>query len=406
MHMFYTEFFFENTQQFNKKVSFRNSKYGKTIYYYHPSEFFAIEDFNQVIPFFETIRNNNIYKNLPIFINLGNIQFEDKLTFVILECLIEYLIKNDYMVFLNYRYKPMIHLGGLATSPLKILNTAGFNGKVTIKNKYLQKFQLGLSRTHFRKIIAFEKWNNDHSITSNLMQDIDSFFMCYNISKDYRASISEVVVELAENALEHSNSDCLIDLDITDRYSKTIGQKRIEGAFHGINIVVINFSKTLLGDNLQNKISEIDLNDPNSARYAYVYNAEKNHSKLYDDNYNKNDFYTIASFQHKISSRKDNINTGGTGLSKLLKSIEEKSDAYNCYVINGNSVLWFKHEYINTEQNEWIGFNDDNDFLNEIPSQNCFEKSSFYFPGTAYNLNFVLKLDNNIYRSENNETNN
>lgn len=404
--MFNTEFFFDNAQQFNRKIPFKNSKYGKTINYNHSSDYFAIKDFNKMVPFFETIKRNNIYKSFPIIINLGRIQFADKLTFVLLECLIEDLIKNNYRIFLNYRYKPMIHLGGLATSPLKILSTTGSVNQSILKEKYLKKFQIGISMTHFRKIISFEKWSNDHSITCSLMQDVDSFLKTYNISKDYRKDISEVVVELAENALEHSKTDCLIDLDITDRYNKTIGNTVIDGAYHGVNIVIVNFSKTLIGDNLQNKINEIDLNNPNSSRYLYVANAEKNHSALYDDTYGKSDFYTIASFQHKISSRKGNISTGGTGLSKLLKSIEEKSDAYECYVINGNSVLWFKQEYINTEHNEWIGFNEENDFYNKKPSQNCFEKSSFYFPGTAYNLNFVLKLDNNNTRSEKNETNN
>ena len=57
----------------------------------------------------------------------------------------------------------------------------------------------------------------------------------------------------------------------------------------------------------------------------------------------KEDFYNICSFQHKISGRKDVKSTGGTGLTKLIQTLEKMSDAHKCYVVAGKKVVNFLH---------------------------------------------------------------
>ena len=45
----------------------------------------------------------------------------------------------------------------------------------------------------------------------------------------------------------------------------------------------------------------------------------------------------------------------------------------------------------------WVGFNEQNEYLNNIPSPKCVGKSKLFFPGTAYNLNLVLKREHANY---------
>ena len=45
------------------------------------------------------------------------------------------------------------------------------------------------------------------------------------------------------------------------------------------------------------------------------------------------------------------------------------------------------------DDDNWVGFNTANDFLTQIPDVQCIEKSKIFFPGTAFNLNFVMKLE-------------
>lgn len=52
------------------------------------------------------------------------------------------------------------------------------------------------------------------------MSDIDSFLKMFSVAKQYRDAITEVIIELAGNALEHTDTDCLIDLDVTTPYNK------------------------------------------------------------------------------------------------------------------------------------------------------------------------------------------
>ena len=110
-----------------------------------------------------------------------------------------------------------------------------------------------------------------------------------------------------------------------------------------------------------------------------------------DDTYKEEDFFNIASFQHKISGSIKKNTTGGTGLTKLVSSLEKQSDAHKCYLITGNRALWFFHQYLEYNQDGWIGFNTENDFLNKTPAYTVIGPNSIYLPGTAYNLNFVMK---------------
>ena len=47
------------------------------------------------------------------------------------------------------------------------------------------------------------------------------------------------------------------------------------------------------------------------------------------------------------------------------------------------------------DENNWVGFNAEGDFLTKKPSLRCINNSGLYFPGTAYNLNFVMKREVN-----------
>ena len=103
------------------------------------------------------------------------------------------------------------------------------------------------------------------------------------------------------------------------------------------------------------------------------------------------------SFQHKISSRKDKFSTGGTGLTQLLRGLQDKSDAYECYMLSADRRYNFIKSILLHNEEEWIGFNDKFDFLNALPDRKFISKSNLFLPGTAYNLNFVMKREENNY---------
>lgn len=371
--------FEKNAVRLNKKISIRN----KMIEYNNTSRIFNGITINNIIKFVNTLQDKYSNQRIPIHFNLGYIEFEDKLSYIIFECICNYLMQTGKRnVIISAMTNQSIWTEGIHSSPLLLLR----KGKKENVEKYEQKFKRDIYKNHYRKVIDITE-REDPYYSCKLMSDIDSFLKVYSIGKSHRDMISEVISELADNANEHAKSDCLIDIDITSRYTK---EEQEDGIYYGINIAILNFSDKLLGSSIAEKIMHKDILNSRHLNLIVAYN---NHKDKFSTNYLEEDFYNIASFQHKISGRLENESTGGTGLTKLISRLEECSDTYNCYVVSGNRVVWFKHKYLLYNSDNWIGFNKENDFLNCIPSVENVNKCYIYMPGTAYNLNFVMKKE-------------
>lgn len=341
---------------------------------------------------------NSIHKcypriKIPIEIHIGKTTFIDKLTFVILECICYYLVYNcgHYVqVFMEIDVSRDIHIAGIMSSPLLLLNNTA---RSTVK-RFPEKFRNDLYGAHFRKVINGIGQENTNYL-GQLYKDIDSFLKPFGVEEISRDQISNVISELVGNACEHAKAECLIDIDIATNYKKVVKDISDEYNYYGINIAVVNISNILLGSGVYNNILCSDkYND--ALRYSTVKKAYNNHKVNFCSEYTVDDFCNITTFQHKISGRETPLQTGGTGLTKLIKSLEERSDTYRCYVISGNRAINFYKELLEYNRDHWIGFNEDRDYIASIPGKNqqgeeVITSSLIYMPGTAYNLNFVMK---------------
>lgn len=328
------------------------------------------------------------YKGIkfPIVITLPNIDFIDKLTYVFLECICYYFIeRKGHQVFLQMSCSEKIQTKGVFSSPLLLLTT----GKKEKNIKYLEKFKFDIFGYHFRRIIDGVNREATNYL-GEFGQQVDSFLKPFGIDEKCRDMFATVCSELVGNACEHAKSDCLVDIDVAPGYTKVLEDGSIDKKYYyGINIAVINFSETMIGDGISNILnSEENLDE--IERYRYVKKAFMNHKSLFDEYYCETDFFNITAFQDHISGRKEVIKTGGTGLPKLIKSLQEMSDTYRCYMISGNRCINFEKEQLEY-QNGWIGFNSTNDYLNSSPDFGICTECLVYMPGTAYNLNFVME---------------
>lgn len=336
---------------------------------------------------------NKTYSKIicPIVLDFRSVNtIKDKLTYVILECICYYLIvcKKQCIILKIFNIKNNIFTEGIRSSPLLLINNARSKKK---RMKFIDKFEFDIYGTHFRKIIKGDNKENTNYLGTT-MNDIKLFLKNFKIDETCCDEISKTVIELIGNAVEHTKSDCLIDIDVADNYMK----KGCENEnFYGINIVVINFSKQLLGDALKNKINKIDLSK--QERYKYVVEAYAKHKEHFNSNYSEEDFYNIASFQYKISGDVRKIVTGGKGLTELINSLETRSDMHACYMLSGTRVIFFIHDCLQFNDEKWIGFNEKKDFLNQIPDMNCIGSSKVFIPGTSFNLNFVMRKEDDYY---------
>lgn len=352
------------------------------IHYENKGNLFDGNKIKDIIGFVRFVEKKYKGTNIPIIFDLGNIEFKDKLTIVIFECICNYIMGVlGRKVVVLCSVKKTIWTEGIVSSPLPILST----GKKGSFEKFQLKFKNEIYGRHYRRIILAQEWN-DKYLNSKIMEQIDWFLKNLYVDKEYRAAMAEVVSELVGNVHDHTNGDCLVDIDVTTEYEK----ENAEGKYYGLNLVVLNFSNNLFGDEIKKKINKAD---KQTERFEYVKSAYINHQKLFNEHYyEEDDFYNISAFQHKISGR-ENYTNGGTGLTKLIYSLEERSDTHNCYMISGERAIFFRQELLNYNKEKWIGFNKSNDYYNEKPDDAVLGKSYIYMPGTAYNLNFAIRKE-------------
>lgn len=131
--------------------------------------------------------------------------------------------------------------------------------------------------------------------------------------------------------------------------------------------------------------------DPEKApRYEQLKKAYLNHKKFFSEDYTEDDFFMLSAFQNKISGRVNDTLNGGTGLPQVIKSLESKSDNHACYVISGKRMMALRRDLLQYNDEMWLGMNKENDFIGHRPEAGVFGESQIFFPGTAFNLNFIL----------------
>lgn len=387
--MFNEKLFVNNTLNSSNCCVRISSKKNYT-YETHSSKIDATE-IRRILNFINAIKKKHRLSLLPITINLKNSIFEDKLSYILLECICYNLIeKEECRLTLIFNCKHSIYNEGIKTSCLKHVNGSSIG-----LEKFKRLFKFDIFQSHFRRIVKYESYSIES--TSLMVQDIDNYLKGCGIQRGYRNIVSEIVGELLDNSIEHSKSDCLIDLDVTRDYEKI--NSGANDSYCGVNIVVLNFSDIMLSHGIYEKIKKIDDLEYSAtevtSRYYDVIRARAFHSKYWCDKYTEKDFYTIASFQHKISSRKDTFSTGGTGLTQLLRGLQDRSDAYECYLLSADRRYSFIKNILSHNADSWIGFNEQSDFFNTLPDGKFISASNLYMPGTAYNLNFVMKREEN-----------
>lgn len=347
------------------------------------NKFLDIYGIYKLITRINALHKRYIGVSFPLIIDLGFLNIMDKLCVTLLECICYDLISRwKHKVIVLMKCETDICTDGIESSPLKLLGTK----KSKNCGEFLRKFEDEIYLNHFRRVV-----NQSAAVTGELgsvMGDIETFLKYFEVEESYRASLAEVVVELIGNAEEHALADCLVDIDVSNPYSK-VGEKEI---YHGVNVSILNFSKVKFEEQLKHKI--LNTNDV-QGRYQRICTAYQNHKAFFCDDYQEDDFFRISAFQDRITSREGKINSGGMGLTKLISSLEQQSEFHRCYMFSGNRALWFQQELLDYDNDGWIGFNREQDYFNCKPDTSILSNYPLFMPGTAYNLNFVLKVEDN-----------
>lgn len=76
-------------------------------------------------------------KGIPVIVQFTKeIKFEEKLMFILLECVCKYLISEGHPVSLNMKIHPEINTHGFESSPLKLLESSTYGNTDRFKEKF------------------------------------------------------------------------------------------------------------------------------------------------------------------------------------------------------------------------------------------------------------------------------
>lgn len=305
----------------------------------------------------------------------------DKLVYILLECIL-YTIMNAYHKQVDMRVGGLdlnINTEGWRYTPSCAIAQFGYN------NEFNLYFQNDFAKNHYRKVLTDP---TDVEAPARLVTDIKTFLDRFHMRDEFDGKLAYTIGELADNALCHAHTPCLIDIDITEKdYQATDS----EDVYYAVNVVVLNFGEKCLYNDIIEKIEHKYYKT--DSRYIYVEEAYKKQSMHFDKKYGKEEFYLVSTFQDEISGRPNESYSGGTGLPELIRTLEEYADEDFCYVLSGHSSLLFKKEMLNFDEDGWIGFNSFGNFLEEIPDTTCIDSSYTFLPGTGYNFMLIFKGD-------------
>ena len=321
---------------------------------------------------------------IPVLLSFSKeIEIKDKLTYIILECICYHLIKNlGVEVHILWKPKTDIITIGVNSSPLLLLNSLSAENV----KKFANKFENDGYGSHFRRVVK-----KSHKNLCKAFQDVDFFFKLFNSCDMVKDEIIEAIAELVGNAFEHGCSDCLVDIDVADGYRRSDAEDGTE--VYSVNIVVLNFSKNLIGDELKDRINNGKMNGERNRKLIDIY--KYHNENFFDEKYTSEDFFNLAVFQDRISGL-DKGESGGVGLTCLIKSLQQRSCENHCYMLSGKRVVLFRKDYLTYNADNWIGFNNVHDFHRAKPDLCVLSECDTFFPGTAYNLDFILMKGDRI----------
>lgn len=336
------------------------------------SIFLIIEHFNWKIKY-----NNKVRVKIEINSRIVG----DDATLIVFESLIYHLIKK-YNFDIQYVFNMNKNLVGYEL--YKMSNLYIYNNKQIEKSKFIENYEkkFDISFHHFKRICINNKSNSEGKYLSLLTDDICNFLKANNIRQEYYEILGETIIEIVGNCMEHSESDSILDIKITKSFKKGLECKFL-------NVTIVSFTKEKFGGKLKNYLFENEKGYNTSNEIVKLaYNLQKN---KFNKNYNLENFLMVSSFQKNVTTRKNSEGSGGKGLTFFIETLIDSSLADYCYVMNGNTAIFLKKPYLRLNIDGTIGFNEKNDYFENLPSSQIVHNEKRCFNGTIHNLSFILE---------------
>lgn len=357
---------------------------------------FSLESLKEIVSIVEFKLSKGLRRDF-LFYSENIMVMTDNLTVSLTEYVITFYKRTfGINVYISYgKLKGNEFIYGLSDNEMKVYNGffVGEAGRGFMRDSFIldwffdkkelthDEFYCKREKSNRRKIlVGTGPWDASIAIS-----ECTDFLEGAKVSANAISAVSDVIGELAPNAVEHGKVNCLIDI-CYERSTSIDGQD-----LTNISIVIFNFSNKLLWTDLYDKVfvdnesitfkkDRID-----KVRLAWQY-----HNEQFSNVYFKEDFYNLMAFQ-KISGRKGNRSDGGLGINTLIQNVQKYSTDDYCYVLSGNGALLMDRNITIPDDDDYISFNQEHRYVDRIPDENAVMQTKFYMPGVAYNLTFYFE---------------
>lgn len=305
---------------------------------------------------------------------------EDEATIMLFETIVYYFIKK-YNNIISYRssfLQNKLSFELFKNSMLYKYN--GINVSPESFVKEYEKYQT-INENHMRILCDKNIANTDRLYLSEKFTDISYFIRNLIGDEEYANDLAEVIIEILGNFLEHSNGTCIMNINILS----STQQK-----FNYIDVATLNIDDVHFGNGIIEYMKDTD-NKEYTLNNKIILDAFETHKNYFDQEYTIEEFAMVSAFQKKVSTRKKTNYTGGTGLTKLIQALIDKSNAHYCYAFSGKTTIFFIKDFLKLTEEGYIGFNSNNDYFNSIPDKKAVKRQSFNLNSNIYNLQFIVK---------------
>ena len=321
---------------------------------------------------------------LHVIFDLGKTNFSDKITFLLLDIIFYDLFKTTrWMLDLKINVELCLGAFNSGIKTTAFYRTLEKPGAEFDRNTFIKEFEKFVTTEDtYRRYVTREKFEQKSTILSAISTDISTVLSQIYDDENWINEVCNVIDELIDNTYSHTESDCLIDINVcnvSDCESKN---------YKLLNIAVLNFSEDRIFDRIKNNIKEEKYSHTDEV-YQNVYKAYQNHQQFFNEIYNEDDFFNVTVFQNGVTTRNLCSGTSGTGLTELIRNIVGKTKDSYSYVLSGENILFFGNKYLEIKDKHFVGFNEEADYISCRPDISVIERSRVYIPGTIFHLSLL-----------------
>lgn len=339
---------------------------------------FSIKSIYRIVQHFKWMKEEIGISDTKVLID--SYYIADQAILTLMESII-YFVINEWNFKVTYRFSIKENVLGYQIFKKSLLFKYN-NRKIVTKDYNLEyNKMIVIEGDHFRKVCKNIEQNRKGKFISITMDEIDTFLKFFEFDNEDRSKLAEVIVEILDNALNHSKGDCILNLNVL---------KNDLHKYKYVDVALVAIDEIFIGKEIIEYINKEDKSEY-SNKNEIVLKAFENHKKFFNEKYNINSFAMISAFQKYVTTRKKSGNSGGTGLTTLINALIEKSTLNFCYAISGNTNLLFKKDFLKINEEGLIGFNKENNYIEMIPDEKVVSINNYDMNVNIYNLQFILK---------------